>query len=61
MGVILEYGVVRPGFAEVIYEQRADAINALDVYHNRRLDGRPMKCDLVKGDGSSAEPIFGSG
>jgi len=49
--------VVRPGVAEVIYERRADAIQAVDVYHNRQLDGRPMKCDMVRNAGSSAGPM----
>jgi hypothetical protein len=37
----------------VIYERRADAIQAVDVYHNRKLDGRPMKCDMVRNVGSN--------
>lgn len=60
MGVILKYGVIKPGFAEVIYERRDDAIQAVDIYHNRLLDGRPMKCDLVSDVGSSSESIFKS-
>ncbi|XP_025411231.1 uncharacterized protein LOC112684120 isoform X2 [Sipha flava] len=48
IGNLLESRVVRPGVAEVIYERRADAIQAVDVYHNRQLDGRPMKCDMNK-------------
>ncbi|VVC41529.1 Hypothetical protein CINCED_3A006600 [Cinara cedri] len=46
IGDLFESRVVRPGVAEVIYERRADAIQAVDVYHNRQLDGRPMKCDM---------------
>lgn len=50
--------VVRPGVAEVIYERRADAIQAVDVYHNRQLDGRPMKCDMVRNAGANpAGPV----
>lgn len=49
--------MVRPGVAEVIYERRADAIQAVDVYHNRQLDGRPMKCDMVRNAGSNSGPI----
>ncbi|XP_025416856.1 uncharacterized protein LOC112688051 [Sipha flava] len=48
IGKLLESRVVQPGVAEVIYERRADAIQAVDVYHNRKLDGRPMKCDMVR-------------
>lgn len=57
IGVLLESRVVRPGVAEVIYERRADAIQAVDVYHNRQLDGRPMKCDMMRNTGSSSGPI----
>lgn len=39
--------VVRPGTAEVIYVNQKDAISAVDAYHNRQLDGQPMKCLLV--------------
>lgn len=49
--------MVRPGVAEVIYERRADAIQAVDVYHNRQLDGRPMKCDMVRNAGSNSGPM----
>lgn len=57
IGDLLESRVVRPGVAEVMYERRADAIQAVDVYHNRQLDGRPMKCDMVRNAGSSAGPM----
>lgn len=57
IGDLLESKVIRPGVAEVIYERRADAIQAVDVYHNRQLDGRPMKCDMVRSAGSSSGPI----
>lgn len=29
----------RPGIAEVVYVRRDDALRAVDVYHNRQLDG----------------------
>lgn len=61
IGDLLESRVVRPGVAEVVYERRADAIQAVDVYHNRQLDGRPMKCDMVRSAGSSSAPISLSG
>lgn len=60
IGELLESRVVRPGVAEVIYERRADAIQAVDVYHNRQLDGRPMKCDMVRNPGSNSGPIPGT-
>lgn len=39
--------LVRPGTAEVIYKNLVDANKAVEVYHNRQLDGQPMKCMLV--------------
>ena len=38
---------VRPGVAEVVYKNYHSAKIAVDVYHNRQLDGQPMKCMLV--------------
>jgi len=61
IGDLLESKVIRPGVAEVIYNRRADAIQAVDVYHNRQLDGRPMKCDMVRNAGSNTGPISVSG
>jgi hypothetical protein len=37
----------------VIYERRVDAIQAVHVYHNRQLDGRLIKCDMVRNIGSN--------
>lgn len=48
IGDLLESRLVRPGVAEVIYRTAADAEEAVDTYHNRQLDGQPMKCLLVK-------------
>ncbi|XP_025419501.1 uncharacterized protein LOC112689845 [Sipha flava] len=57
-GNLLESRVVRPGVSEVIYERYADAIQAVYVYHNRLLNGRPMNCDMVRNVGSNpAGPI----
>ncbi|RZF35515.1 hypothetical protein LSTR_LSTR010206 [Laodelphax striatellus] len=47
IGQLLASHVVRPGTAEVIYMNQKDAIAAVDAYHNRTLDGQPMKCMLV--------------
>ncbi|XP_026478978.1 polymerase delta-interacting protein 3-like isoform X2 [Ctenocephalides felis] len=47
VGELLESRLVRPGTAEVIFKTLADAQQAVDVYHNRQLDGQPMKCLLV--------------
>ncbi|XP_058442874.1 polymerase delta-interacting protein 3 [Malaya genurostris] len=48
IGDLLESRLVRAGVAEVIYRSLKDAEEAVDTYHNRQLDGQPMKCLLVK-------------
>lgn len=47
IGQLLSAKLVRPGVAEVIYKNLKDAQKAVDTYHNRQLDGQPMKCLLV--------------
>ncbi|KAJ4441598.1 uncharacterized protein [Periplaneta americana] len=47
IGPLVTSRLVRPGTAEVVYENHKDAVKAVDVYHNRQLDGQPMKCMLV--------------
>ncbi|CAK1581859.1 unnamed protein product [Parnassius mnemosyne] len=47
VGGMLESRLVRPGTAEVIYKSIEDAQRAVDLYHNRQLDGQPMNCLLV--------------
>lgn len=47
VGGMLESRLVRPGTAEVIYKTVEDAKRAVDLYHNRQLDGQPMNCLLV--------------
>ncbi|XP_077300762.1 uncharacterized protein LOC143921376 isoform X2 [Arctopsyche grandis] len=47
IGKLVESKLVRTGTAEVIYSSLQDAQKAVDVYHNRQLDGQPMKCFLV--------------
>uniref|UniRef100_A0A1B6G580 RRM domain-containing protein n=1 Tax=Cuerna arida TaxID=1464854 RepID=A0A1B6G580_9HEMI len=47
IGPLLTSRLVRPGTAEVIYKQHNDAKSAVEAYHNRQLDGQPMKCLLV--------------
>lgn len=44
---MIEARLVRPGVAEVIFETLKDAETAVETYHNRQLDGQPMKCLLV--------------
>lgn len=47
VGELLISRLVRPGVAEVIYKTLKDATKAVETYHNRQLDGHPMKCLLV--------------
>lgn len=47
VGPLLDARLVRTGVAEVIFEKLKDAQTAVDTYHNRQLDGQPMKCLLV--------------
>ncbi|XP_059617569.1 polymerase delta-interacting protein 3-like isoform X2 [Phlebotomus argentipes] len=47
IGQLMEARLVRPGVAEVIFKGLKDAEQAVDTYHNRQLDGLPMKCLLV--------------
>uniref|UniRef100_A0A1I8PU12 RRM domain-containing protein n=1 Tax=Stomoxys calcitrans TaxID=35570 RepID=A0A1I8PU12_STOCA len=47
IGELYDSRIVRPGVAEIIYKSLANAEKAVDTYHNRQLDGQPMKCLLV--------------
>lgn len=44
---MLEARLVKTGVAEVIFADMKDAEAAVETYHNRQLDGQPMKCLLV--------------
>lgn len=57
IGTLVVSRLVRPGTAEVVYARLEDALRAVDVYHNRQLDGQPMKCMLV----NSRPPVIQSG
>jgi RNA recognition motif-containing protein len=47
IGVIKRAKVTNPGTAEIVYINKPDAVKAVEVYHNRQLDGKPMKCQIV--------------
>lgn len=47
IGELVDARLVRPGVSEVIFRTMKDAELAVDTYHNRQLDGQPMKCLLV--------------
>ena len=40
--------LVEPGVAEVVFVKMSDAAKAVEIYHNRQLDGKPMKCSVVQ-------------
>ena len=46
VGSLSKASLQRPGIAEVDYVRRDDALRAVDVYHNRQLDGLPMHCSM---------------
>lgn len=47
IGGLASAEIVKPGVAEVVYKTMKDAEDAVEVYHNRQLDGQPMKCHLI--------------
>lgn len=57
VGALKQAKVASPGSAEVVFVNRSDAQKAVVIYHNRQLDGKAMKCQMVGGggDGSSRE------
>ncbi len=48
--------MIRVGIAEVAYKSQKDAMKAVEIYHNRQLDGLPMKCTLVPNNADSSVP-----
>ena len=38
---------IEDGKAEVVFVKLTDAKKAVEIYHNRQLDGKAMKCQLV--------------
>lgn len=56
IGELVDARLVRPGVAEVIFRTLKDSELAVDTYHNRQLDGQPMKCLLVQPRPASGRP-----
>lgn len=53
IGALKKTRVTTPGTAEVIFINREDANKAIEVYHNRQLDGKPMKCQMMGATGGN--------
>jgi len=47
IGALKKAKMITPGHAEVVFVNRSDAKKAVEIYHNRQLDGKPMKCQIV--------------
>lgn len=47
MGFLLECKIIRSGIAIVTFQNREDATRAIDYYDKRKLDGKPMHCDML--------------
>lgn len=47
IGALKKAKLINPGHAEVVFVNRNDAKKAVEIYHNRQLDGKPMKCQIV--------------
>ena len=47
VGHLISAKLIRAGIAEVVFRLLNEAEEAVKVYHNRQLDGQPMKCLLV--------------
>lgn len=56
IGELVDARLVRPGVAEVIFRTLKDSELAVDTYHNRQLDGQPMKCLLVQPRPTAGRP-----
>jgi RNA recognition motif-containing protein len=50
LGPLISHRIVRPGVAEVVYADSGDAERAVEAYHNRQLDKRPMKVHIARKD-----------
>lgn len=53
IGALRRAKLIAPGHAEVTFVNRKDALKAVEIYHNRQLDGKPMKCILTSQSGDN--------
>lgn len=47
LGPLVSHRIISPGIAEVVYADQGDAERAVETYHNRQLDKRPMKVHIA--------------
>ena len=45
IGDLKKAKMITPG--QVVFVNRSDAKKAVEIYYNRQLDGKPMKCQIV--------------
>jgi len=58
VGALRKAKVATPGQAEVTFVNHEDAEKAVEIYHNRQLDGKPMKCTLTTTGGATMKNAF---
>merc|ERR1711874_384678 len=58
IGAVRRAKLVTPGHAEVTFVNKRDALKAVEIYHNRQLDGKPMKVQVMD---QSSSPGVGAG
>lgn len=56
IGALRRAKLLNPGHAEVTFVNHSHAVKAVEVYNNRHLDGKPMKCRLM---GAGSAPSSG--
>lgn len=58
VGALRKVRVATPGQAEVTFVNHDDAERAVEIYHNRQLDGKPMKCTLTTTSSAAMKNTF---
>lgn len=53
IGALRRAKLIAPGHSEVTFVNKKDALKAVEIYHNRQLDGKPMKCILTSQNGGA--------
>ena len=57
IGALKRARLLETGVAEVVFVKMSDAAKAVEIYHNRQLDGKPMKCRVY--GAAAAGPKYG--